>query len=301
MVCSGGCPKNEPTGKIFSGKCRIEKFLLVIFHKIEHFVNMPSGKNRPSLPAAVRLQKIRQALQRSPGVSVSAMARQLRVSEMTIRRDLEKLQEAADVRRTHGGAVVAERTVFEFSYQERQRARQAEKKAIARAARGLICEKQRVILDTGTTTLHLARLLKDARSLTVITPSLAVASELQYARGVSVVLLGGVIHPGSPDLTGPLTEHCLDVFSADWAFQGTEAIGVDGSVYNTDLQLAQVDRKMREKAVRSCLLADSSKFGNTALIRSGSLEDFEILITNKGVPRALSALARKMSCRVHAA
>ena len=259
---------------------------------------MPAVEPRNLLPAAVRLRKIRQALKRSPGVSVSAMARQLQVSEMTIRRDLEKMQQAADVRRTHGGAVLAERTVFEFSYQERQRALQAEKKSIAQAARALIAEKQRIILDTGTTTLHLARLLKDAKDLTVITPSLAVASELQYAPGVSVVLLGGVIHPGSPDLTGPLTEHCLDVFSADWAFQGAEAIGVDGSVYNTDLQLAQVDRKMREKALRSCLLADSGKFGNTALIRSGTLEDFDILITDKNAPKPLAALARKMSCRM---
>lgn len=259
---------------------------------------MSLTESRNTLPAAVRLKKIRQALKQSPGVSVSAMAQRLQVSEMTIRRDLEKMQQAADVRRTHGGAVLAERTVFEFSYQERQRARQAEKKAIALAARALIGEKQRVILDTGTTTLHLARLLKDAKNLTVITPSLAVASELQYAQGVSVVLLGGVIHRGSPDLTGPLTEHCLDVFSADWAFQGAEAIGPDGSVYNTDLQLAQVDRRMREKARRSCLLADSGKFGNTALIRSGSLADFDILITDKNAPKALSSLARKMSCRV---
>ncbi len=251
-----------------------------------------------NLPAAVRLQRIREALKKSPGVSVRAMARKLQVSEMTIRRDLEKLEQAADVRRTHGGAVMAERTVFEFSYQERQRARQAEKKAIAQAARQLIREGQRIILDTGTTTLHLARLLKDVRGLTVITPSLAVASELQYALEVSVVLLGGVIHRGSPDLTGPLTEHCLDVFSADWAFQGAEAIDPGGNVYNTDLQLAQVDRKMREKAARSCLLADSGKYGNTALIRSGSLKDFEILITDKNAPRALWNLARKMSCRV---
>lgn len=274
-----------------------KKFLLVIVHKIEHCVNMPSEKTR-HLPAAVRLQRIRQALKKSPGVSVRVMAEQLRVSEMTIRRDLEKLQQAADVRRTHGGAVVAERTVFEFSYQERQRARQTEKKSIALAARQLIEEGQRIILDTGTTTLHLARLLKDVRGLTVITPSLAVASELQYAPEVSVVLLGGVIHRGSPDLTGPLTEHCLDVFSADWAFQGAEAIDSSGHVYNTDLQLAQVDRRMREKATRSCLLADSSKYGHTALIRSGTLKDFEILITDKNAPRTLCNLARKMSCRV---
>jgi DeoR/GlpR family transcriptional regulator of sugar metabolism len=222
------------------------------------------------------------------------MARRLRVSEMTIRRDLEKLENNSDVRRTRGGAVVAERTVFEFAYQERQRARPAQKECIARTALRLIEPGQRIILDTGTTTLHLAALLKERTNLTVITPSLAVASELQYASGVEVILLGGILHRGSPDLTGPLTEHCLDLFSADWAFQGTEAVGVDGSIYNVDLQLAQVDRKMRGKAAKACLLVDGSKFGRTALVRSGTLADFNLVITDSSVPGNFRRLARKL-------
>jgi DeoR/GlpR family transcriptional regulator of sugar metabolism len=222
------------------------------------------------------------------------MARRLGVSEMTIRRDLEKLESNADVRRTHGGAVVAERTVFEFAYQERQRAQSAEKRCIARTALELIKPGQRIILDTGTTTLHFAALLKERDNLTVITPSLAVASELQYANGVEVVLLGGILHRGSPDLTGPLTEHCLEVFSADWAFQGAEAVGNDGSVYNFDLQLAQVDRKMRGKSTKACLLVDGSKFGRTALVRNGTLADFDAVITDSSVPDRFRRLARKL-------
>lgn len=226
------------------------------------------------------------------------MARRLGVSEMTIRRDLEKLETNADVRRTRGGAVVAERTVFEFTYHERQRAQSARKEIIARAALEMIEPGQRVILDTGTTTLHLAALLKDRVNLTVITPSLAVASELQYSSGVEVVLLGGILRRRSPDLTGPLTEHCLDLFSADWAFQGAEAVGADGSVYNVDLQLAQVDRKMRSKAAKACLLVDSSKFGRTALIRNGTLADFDMIITDRSAPENLRRLARKMGARL---
>ena len=259
---------------------------------------MAQETTRSSSPPAARLAAIRKALTESSAISISSMAQELGVSEMTIRRDLEKLQDNADVRRTHGGAVVAERTVFEFTYQERQREREEEKRAIASAARELIEPGQRIILDTGTTTLHLANLLKNASGLTVITPSLAVASELQYSPGVSVVLLGGVIHRGSPDLTGPLTEHCLDIFSADWVFQGAEGLGEDGGIYNTDLQLAQVDRKMRAKARRACLMADSSKWGRSALVRSGALSDFDVAITDAGMPRPFRNLARKMECRL---
>lgn len=270
-------------------------FVLVFSFIFSHFFAVTLAMADPAArPAAARLRFIREALKRSSSVSVSSMARRLGVSEMTIRRDLEKLENNADARRTRGGAVVAERTVFEFAYQERQRAQSAQKQCIARTALQLIKPGQRIILDTGTTTLHLAALLKEWENLTVITPSIAVASELQYANGVEVVLLGGVLHRGSPDLTGPLTEHCLDLFSADWAFQGTEAVGHDGSIYNVDLQLAQVDRKMRKKAAKACLLVDGSKFGRTALVRSGTLADFNLIITDRSVPGKFRRLARKL-------
>jgi len=255
-----------------------------------------SRRNRPS--ASAREQYIRRALAKSASVSISHMAEELEVSEMTVRRDLARMEMNTDVRRTHGGAVVAERMVFEFNYLRRQRERWKEKAAIASAARALVQAGQRIILDTGTTTLQLATRLKDLESLTVITPSLAVASELQFSENLHVILLGGVIHRGSPDLTGPVTEHSLDLFSADWVFQGAEAVGEDGSIFNVDLQLAQADRKMRAKAAKRCLLADSSKFGQTALVKNGMLSDFDILVTDSGISPSHLRLARKLAGRV---
>lgn len=261
-----------------------------------------TGKDR-RLPAAARHQAIRDQLAANASISISTMAEALGVSEMTIRRDLAELGRTFDIRRTHGGAVVAERMVFEFNYQARQREQLERKRAIAREALKLVEPGQRVILDTGTTTLELARLLKDSPALTIITPSLAVASELQFSSHLNVILLGGILHQRSPDLTGPVTEHCLDLFAVDWAFQGAEAIGKDGSVYNVDLQLAQVDRKMRSKARHSCLLADSTKVGATALAKNGMLSDFDYFITDDSVPKAFLRLAEKevasvITCRV---
>ncbi len=259
---------------------------------------MGSRSKDKRLPAAARLQAIRDELTRSASLSISGISRKLGVTEMTIRRDLATLEKTSDVRRTHGGAVVAERMAFEFNYLSRQRAHLKEKQAIAKAARKLVEPGQRVILDTGTTTLQLAALLKDCPGLTVITPSLAVASELQFSGTVNVILLGGILHRGSPDLTGPVTEHCLELFSADWVFQGAEALGLDGSIYNVDLQLARVDRIMRSKAAKSCLLADSSKVGQTALVKNGTLTDFNIFITDRGVARDYLRTARKMTHEV---
>jgi DeoR family transcriptional regulator, fructose operon transcriptional repressor len=237
-----------------------------------------------NLPSAARQAKIRERFAERPGVSISKLAREFDVSEMTIRRDLAALEGKAHIQRTHGGAVLTERMMLEFDYRDRRAKNSEVKCAIAAAARKLVRRGQRLILDTGTTTLELAALLKDGDNLTVITPSLAVASELQHAGGVEVILLGGVIRRGSPDLTGPVTEHCLELFAADIAFQGADGIGADGSIYNSDLRLARVDKLMRRVAKRCCVLADHTKIGQTALARSGSLADVDTFITDKAAP-----------------
>lgn len=240
-----------------------------------------------NLPSAARQSQIRERFAAGPGVSVSELAREFDVSEMTIRRDLAVLEGQSHIQRTHGGAFLTQRMMLEFDYRGRREVNRAAKAAIAAEARKLVQPGQRLILDTGTTTLEFAALLKDGKDLTVITPSLAVASELQHAAGVEVILLGGVIRRGSPDLTGPVTENCLELFSADFAFQGADGIGDDGAVYNSDLRLARVDKLMRRVARRSCLLADHTKIGTTALARNGTLADVDIFITDTGAPAAV--------------
>lgn len=239
-----------------------------------------------NLPSAARQARIRERFAARPGVTVAELAREFGVSEMTIRRDLASLEETSHIQRTHGGAVLTERMMLEFDYRERRDRNRAAKRAIAAEARKLVKPGQRLILDTGTTTLEFASLLKDGQNLTVITPSLAVASELQHAPGVEVILLGGVIRRGSPDLTGPVTETCLELFAADYAFQGADGIGADGAIYNSDLRLARVDRLMRRVAQKCCVLADHTKIGVTALGRSGTLADVDIFITDTAAPAA---------------
>ena len=236
------------------------------------------------IPSAARQARIRELFAAGPGVSVSELARTFGVSEMTVRRDLAALEGLSHIQRTHGGAVLTERMMLEFDYRERREHNRPLKRAIAAAARKLIRPGQRLILDNGTTTLELAALLKDGQDITVITPSLAVASELQHAAGVEVILLGGVIRRGSPDLTGPVTEHCLQLFAADYAFQGADGIDANGAIYNIDLRLSAVDKVMRRVAQKSVVLADHTKIGVTALARSGTLADVDIFITDAAAP-----------------
>lgn len=235
------------------------------------------------VPVGQRRARIRELLAEKQAVSIPDLAAMFGVSEMTVRRDLDHLERGGVVRRTHGGALAAERMVFEFDFQARRHANRRAKQAIARRARRLIEPGARIILDTGTTSLELAVLLRDAEDLTVITPSLAVASQLQFSPGIQTILLGGVLREGSPDLSGPVTEYGLEMLAADLAFQGADGIGLDGAVYNADLQLARVDQRMHTRADKTYILADSSKIGRTSLARMVALNEVEALITDAGI------------------
>ena len=187
------------------------------------------------LSVAQRQAAIGEILQSRQEVSILELAEMFGVSQMTVRRDLDKLEQAGRVRRTHGGAMPAERMVFEFDFVNRRQANRRAKRAIAREALNRVQPGHRIILDTGTTTLELAHLLREHDDLTVITPSLAVASQLQFSEGIQLVLLGGIVRKGSPDLTGPVAEAVLDMFAVDVAFQGADGIDLDGAVYTNDM------------------------------------------------------------------
>ena len=233
--------------------------------------------------ATQRLKKIGIMLQAGEEVAIPELAVLFDVSEMTIRRDLDKLADSGMVRRTHGGAVSTERMAFEFDFAARRQSHHAVKLLIAAEAAKVVKAGQRIILDTGTTTLELAHFLKDCADLTIITPSLAVAFELQFSEGIQTILLGGAVRKGRPDLTGIVAEAVLDMFSADIAFQGADGIGYDGALYTADMQVAAVDRKIRSRAKKTYVLADSSKIGETALTRHGFLHEVAGLITDSGI------------------
>ncbi|OHB65639.1 MAG: hypothetical protein A2Y76_04420 [Planctomycetes bacterium RBG_13_60_9] len=153
---------------------------------------------------------------------------------------------------------------------------------------------QVIILDTGTTTLEIARQIVGRHNVTVITTSLAIVSALQFAAGVRIVLLGGFLRGGSPDLHGPLTEQNVEMFRADSAFMGADAVDPDGNTYADDLQVVNLDRKMAAHAAQVIVVADSSKFGARGMCRIFGPEDYDFIISDSGIDRSvLSRLAGK--------
>jgi len=245
-----------------------------------------------------RQKRICELLARRGECTIEELVRRLGVSGMTVRRDLTALAGEGKVIRTHGGAALAERVSFEFEFLNRVRKNQAAKEAIAVAAAALIKDGQSVMLDSGTTTLELAKRLQGKRNLTVITTSLPIAAQLQFDRQIEVLLLGGYLRASSPDLSGALTEANLETLRADVAFLGADGVDSQGNVYQDSPELARMLTKMASSAKRVYVVADHSKLGRTALWQFGRLRDWTALLTDSGADRGPIASLKKAGVSV---
>jgi len=226
------------------------------------------------------------------GVSVKAVAGLLGACRMTIRRDLRELAEAGQVKRVRGGATPLATEVVSFEFTRKRHLHGPEKLAIARAVARLVQPGMAVSLDTGTTTLAVARGLIGIRGLTVLTSSLAIASALYHNPGCELVLLGGSPRRGSPDLTGPLTEDNLKRFRVHLAVVGADAVTPEGT-FAADPGVCRICRAMAASAERTVVVADSSKFGATGFVHCLKLDQIDHLVTDDGCPPAVQAWLRE--------
>lgn len=141
--------------------------------------------------AEERQQKILELLEKNSSTKVKELARMFDVSESTIRRDLQDMEEKGLLKRTHGGAVRIKKMIFEPTFKEKEDKSQKEKLIIAKTAASLIEDNDTIILDSGTTTLGIARCL-EAKDITVITNSIDIASELSERDDIELVITGGL-------------------------------------------------------------------------------------------------------------
>lgn len=228
-----------------------------------------------------RQEQIYSALTRQGRLSVTTLARQLRVAPMTIRRDLARLEAAGLLTRTHGGCVLQSPFVVEASFLEKQRRRQAQKAAIASAAVQLLRRGEAVYLDTGTTALAVARALPSNLNLKVFTNNLRVALELFGRSGVEVIVYGGVLGRKNPDLMDELALAQITQYRLDVAVVGGDALDVErGEYYAADAGSAALSRAAQRQAERVIVVMDSSKFGKRGLAIAGRLTRGVTLITD---------------------
>lgn len=251
-----------------------------------------------TLSPDTRRTRIVDLLEREGERSVEQLSERFGVSGMTIRRDLQDLADAGKVLRTHGGAAPAARISFEFRFLERGQQHAAQKEQIAEVAAGLVSPGEAVLLDSGTTTLAIARRLKMIGGVTVITTSLPIASELFGVEGIETILLGGQLRKDSPDLVGALTDHSLDLLRADVAFIGADAVDGQGRIYNASAEVGRMLGRMAKAATRVYAVADHSKVGRHELMRFANVTEWYGLITDRDLDRQLKRGLEKAGVRI---
>jgi DeoR family transcriptional regulator of aga operon len=241
-----------------------------------------------SAPTAVRRQRLVRAVVDRGFVRVTDAAAELGVSGVTVRSDLAALEAAGAVVRVHGGAMPrngARESPFETSLEHES----AAKRAIGRAAAGIVASGSSVVLDVGSTALAVAHALVDRADLIdvlVITNGLTIALALEPAMPrFTVVMTGGTLRPLQHSLVNPFASPLLDELTADLAFIGCNGVDADRGVTNVNLPEAEVKRRMVESSAKAIVIADATKLGRASLGLIAPLDRFDSLITAGAAPR----------------
>ena len=228
----------------------------------------------------LRHQKIINKLENLGAVTVSDLVKEFSVSEMTIRRDLDILENQGLLRRVHGGAVNQRGRSYEPPFLLRSSENQESKGRIGKAAAEFVQNGDSITLDVGTTTLEIARNLHNKQDITIITPSLQIANELVNHPGFRLILTGGVLRTGELSMIGNLAERIFDEFYVDKLFLGAGAVDLLVGVSKFNIEDAMVKRAMVKSAKQVILVADSSKFHQVAFTSITPLSSVQTIVTD---------------------
>lgn len=230
-----------------------------------------------------RHQFILKKLREKGKVSIPQLIHEMKVSGVTIRKDLKLLEEKNLLYRTRGGGSMNNPYAIERPINEKEFIKSEEKKRIAKAALQLIGQNDSIVIGSGTTVFELARQLHPEKRITVITPALKVSLELCNRPNVEVLQLGGMVHQSSSSAAGSFAEKILDELSCGVLFLGVDGIDLEHGFTITNITEASLNQKMIGLAQTVVVMADSSKFDRRGLGKICNFEQVDYIITDHEV------------------
>jgi len=232
---------------------------------------------------AERHQFILNSLQKDQYIHVVDLCKDLKVSSVTIRKDLKLLEEKNLLFRTHGGATTNNPYAVDRPVNEKEKIQSTEKNRIGIAAASLLNEGDSIVIASGTTVLYFAKNIPSGINLTVVTSALNVALELVLEAHIEVIQLGGLLRKSSSSVMGSYAEQILGDFYFNKLFLGVDGIDLDYGLTTTNAMEAHINRKMIQASQKTVVLADSSKFGKRGFGKICGLEEIDHIITDKGI------------------
>ena len=230
--------------------------------------------------AIERRNAILEKLQAERRVVVSELSQIYKVSEETIRRDLEKLENDGFVIKSYGGAVINENANVDLPFNIRKKRNVISKQKIAEVISSRIKDGTSIMLDASSTAVYIAKALKERKNLTLITNSIEILIEMFDTPNVNVLSTGGAMIEGSFALVGPQTDKMLKSYHVDVAIVSAKGFDLETGMTDTEELHANNKKTMLHAGREKVLAVDSSKFGKTAFTEIGTLEDISMVVTD---------------------
>ena len=249
---------------------------------------------------AERHTRLKEMLSRRGMCDLETLAAELNVSQSTVRRDVEQMEQSGIVRRTHGGVIwVGDRVTGgsrPYAFDQRMGFQLDAKRLIAKAARHLVQPGDTVLIDGGTTTFYLAQELH-GQAMQLVTNSLPIANLFLNEESVELILAGGLMYPRYGVLLGPMAENALSTIHTKTMFLSVAGIHT-GMLYNQNMLLVQAEQRMMAQSQQVVLLADSSKFGQQALAQLCQLDQMDIVVSDSALATEHRDAVRAAGCEL---
>lgn len=243
-----------------------------------------SGEREESMAGKERLMVIRQTVQTEKKVSVGDLSRVCRVTEETIRRDLDKLEAEGILTRIHGGAIWNEGAQKEGIHFYRRLSRHLkEKQEIARKTARLLEGKSTIIADSSTTVAEALKIIPESQEITIVTNSTEVFREFQQSP-LNIISTGGEFNKKALSLQGQLAKRNIEKYNVDLALISCKGLSIEKGVLDSNESEAEIKKAMLAQAQEVALLADYSKFDQTAFVNLINLDRVNYLVTDRKPP-----------------
>lgn len=245
---------------------------------------MPGTKNSPLLTEE-RRRAVLELVNRQGRVVISELSRHFRVSPVTVRADIAALSKRDLLVRSHGGAIKKTELSVDFPLEVKASQNHEAKVQIGIAAAALVREGQTVLLDSGTTTLEVARAIRNRKlsRVTLITNSLAIAWELCAVSEINLIMIGGMLRGISRSFAGPQALKMLVDLRVDHFFLGVDGLEPEIGPSTPDILEAELNAAMIRAAREVSVVADSSKIGRSSLSLIAPITNVHRIITDSGI------------------
>ena len=255
-------------------------------------MNASSAKERRAL--------ILQLLEQRQEVQVTELSKETGISEVTIRKDLTILQNRHLLLRTRGGAMrkPVENTNEETAIERKRLFNIKDKQRIGEEAAKMIKDGDFIMLDSGTTTMEVARNLDRFRNLHILTNAMNIATELMRYERFDVVLLGGNVRINSHSMVGPLALSVLRNFRGYKLFLGVDSFSLENGVSTPDLEEALLNQVMVQQAGKVIAVFDSSKFNKRSFVHVADVNQLDCIITDHAIPIGMPGKLRAAGVEV---